>query len=50
MYSFSKFLLVGLLAGTALSPTDNTAQAFDVNQSVKCQGHRLTRQSGCRVV
>ena len=34
MYSFSKFLLVGLLAGTALSPTDNTAQAFDVNQSL----------------
>ena len=34
MYSFSKFLLVGLLAGTALSPTNNTAQAFDVNQSL----------------
>ena len=34
MYSFSKFLMLGLLAGTALSPTDKTAQAFDVSQGL----------------
>jgi CubicO group peptidase (beta-lactamase class C family) len=35
MYSFSKFLLLGLLTGTALSSTDKTAQAFNINQSLQ---------------
>jgi len=34
MYPFSKFLLLGLLAGTALSSTDKTAQALDVSKGL----------------
>ena len=34
MYSFSKLLLLSLLAGTALSTTDEIAQAFDISQGL----------------